>query len=276
MKKFFSAILAIGILFLSASAVLADGEDEVMSRWRGPKVDARVGAKQVFRPNGTISYRGDIVVYPIRLQDGKDIYSLGAGYKFNGWKGADQSIGERHLAKLALDWENENQRITISALYGRQSERYRRGDSWSNLVGGSFYYRWENNKKLWFFKAEAWGQFLGANEGASFIDIGGRLFIYNGKVLKPFVEANFSLGAPNKFASLSLGIGVTDKNEIFYAQLGPYFDLRKAGMFGFADIGIDLNNLVLAINRASAAAEVTEVPPTITVPVKQETKTPKE
>lgn len=278
MKKFFAVVMSIGIL-LSASAVLADEEETLMQQWRGPKVDAMVGAKQVFRPNGTLSYRGSIVIYPLRLQDGNDIYSLGVGYKFNGWKGANQSIGERHLAKLALDWENENQRLTLSALAGKQSERGRNWKNQKDLVGGGFYYRWQDNEKLWFFKAETWGQFLaasGGGENLAFIDIGGRLFIYNGKVLKPYVEANFSLGTKGKFASLSLGIGVTDKNEIFYAQVGPYFDLRKGGVFGFADIGIDLNNLAMAMYRASAEDEVTETPPA-QIPVKQqENDTPEE
>lgn len=281
MKKTVAVAVAVAMTMISfvSSVFAGDSEDKLMTGFRGPKVDSSAHVKQVFGPgsNGKVSYGAGITVYPLRYQGENGIFSVGPGYKLNGQKGYDQRVSERHLARLAIEWENENHRLNVSALAGRQSDRGRNWKNQYDLVGGSFYYRWQDNKKVWFFKAEVWGQFLDVTGGETnaFIDIGGRIFIYNGKVLKPFVEANFSIGTPGKFASASIGIGVTDKNEIFYVQIGPYFNLRKGGAFGFADAGIDLNNLVLAIGKANAADEVTETPPAQpTTPVQQETKAP--
>lgn len=246
------------------------------ARWFGrSKIDSMVGMKQNFGSGSTTSYRADITVYPYRWEAGDGLAGIGLGYKFNGWKGVEQSIGERHLGKLSFDWENRKYRFTLSALGGAMSER---GRNWKNsydLLGGGAYFR-SHNEGPWFPKTELWGQMLNASGGnglSELIDVGGRQFIYDAGAVKPYLEANLSLGLPKKHKNLGVQFGITDKKEIVYLSGGIGFNLLSGGAQGFADIGIDTSNLANALIKASEEDEVKEFAP---MPADQETQKEKE
>ena len=234
------------------------------ARWFGrSKIDSMVGMKQNFGSGSTTSYRADITVYPYRWEAGDGLAGIGLGYKFNGWKGVEQSIGERHLGKLSFDWENKKYRFTLSALGGAMSER---GRNWKNsydLLGGGAYFR-SNNEGPWFPKTELWGQMLHASGGSGLselVDVGGRQFIYDAGAVKPYLEANLSLGLPKKHQNLGVQFGITDKKEILYLSGGIGFNLLSGGAQGFADVGIDTSNLANALIKASEEDEVSEFAP---------------
>jgi hypothetical protein len=255
-------LLMVGFFFLFISPALADGQEEkILQRWFGPDLssfDANAGVKLVDKDN-KISYRGDVTIYLIRYKhDDGGLTRVGIGGKFNGWEGPSYSKGERYLAKLAIDHEKNGNRVKIYAVAGNQEDTWKNRTKHSNLVGGGFYIRSQNYEKMWFFKAEAWGQIL--SDGAqALVDVGGRLYIYNGKDFMPYAEANFSFGFNDKFANATIGIGLTYK-EMLFASIGPYIDLRRAAICGFADAGIDLNKVVEVIRKTNAAARVTEAP----------------
>lgn len=234
------------------------------ARWFGrSKIDSMIGAKQNFGSGSTTSYRADITIYPYRWEAGDGLAGVGPGYKFNGWKGVEQSKGERHLGKFSFDWENREYRFTLSALGGAMSER---GRNWKNsydLLGGGVYFR-SKNKGPWFPKTEFWGQVLHASGGSGLseiIDIGGRQFIYDTGTVKPYLEANLSLGLPKKYKTLGVQLGITDKKEILYVSGGVGFNLLQSGSWGFAEVGIDTSNLTNAIIKASEEDEVSEFAP---------------
>lgn len=245
-------------------------------RWFGrSKIDSMVGAKQNFGSGSTTSYRADITVYPYRWEAGDGLAGVGPGYKFNGWKGIEQSKGERHLGKFSFDWENREYRFTLSALGGAMSER---GRNWKNsydLLGGGVYFR-SKNKGPWFPKTEFWGQVLHASGGSGLselIDVGGRQFIYDAGAVKPYLEANLSLGLPKKYKTLGVQLGITDKKEILYVSGGVGLNLLQSGSWGFAEVGIDTSNLTNAIIKASEEDEVSEFAP---IPEQQQAQKEKE
>lgn len=251
--------------FLCVTSAFADGKDkEKLEKWAGiTRVDSFIGVKVIDKPGKNYSAHGNIIVYPWMWQgeDGPNL--LGVGYKGNYWE-SPSGHGERHLGQFAFrgyrDWGN----YRLALLGGVQNEDYGKSHPRYNLFGVGGYLSLnhkdlEGNKV--FPKTEFWAQALyadGRNKKSTtdgIIDIGGRQYLYEGN-FKPFLEANLSLGTPDKYASLSVGLGITDKNEIFFVQVGPQFDLNNGEEFTFINVGVDTSNLVSWLIKENAKEQV--------------------
>lgn len=266
MRKLMS-VLVVGFFFCVTSALFA-GDEEKMNSWNGVnRVDSFIGAKVVFNPDGnTTSAYGNIIIYPWAWPTEDGVNLLGVGYKVNYWD-SPSGYGQRHLGQIALRGYREWGDFRFSLLGGIQEESYGNSKPRYNLYGiGGFLSLNHNDSagKSYFPKTEIWFQALKADGQNSksttdgMIDVGGRQYFYEGFV-KPFIEANLSLGTWDKYASLGVGIGVTDRREILFLSVGPYFDLRHGGTFGFVNAGLDTSNLISAIIKHNARDQVQPV-----------------
>lgn len=255
-------------LFIVVSSASADGNDK-MSKWAGvSRVDSFVNLKVQDSKNST-SIGGNIIVYPWIWANENGANLLGVGYKANYW-GSDSGYGQRHLGQVAFRGYHSWGDYRLSALAGVQNESYGKSKPRYNLYGvgayTSLHHRDAEGKRN-FPKTEFWGQALwadGRNPKAttdSIIDIGGRQYLYEGWRLKPFIEANLSVGTSKKYANLGVGVGLTDKNEILYLSVGPNFDLQHGGNVTFVNAGLDTSNLVSTVIRYNAAKQVEKVNP---------------
>jgi hypothetical protein len=270
-KKIFLTILTMMIFLVSISLAFAGGnEREKMEKWAGvSRIDSFIGAKIVFDPKGNnTSYHGDIIVYPWMWANEEGANLLGVGYKGNYWE-SSSGHGQRHLGQLAYrsyrPWGN----FRFSILGGVQNEKYGTSEPRYNLygIGGflSLNHR-DSDGKNSFPKTELWAQALKAegqnskSTNDSIIDIGGRQYLHEGWFIKPYLEANLSIGTWDKYMSLGVGIGVTDKNEILFLSVGPQFDLKHGGVLTFVNAGLDTSNLVSTIIKNNAREQVKDAP----------------
>ena len=264
MKKL---IMFVVVFFLCVASAFA-GDEEKMNSWRGVnRVDSFIGVKEIFSPSGNrFSAYGNIIIYPWTSADGENLF--GAGYKGNYWE-SSAGHGERHLGQIATRGYREWGDFRVSILGGVQNESYGKNNSRYNLYGiGGFLSlnHKDSDGKNYFPKTEFWGQILKADgqnsksDTTGIIDVGGRQYLLHESFIKPFVEANLSLGTPDKYASLGVGIGITDRREILFLSAGPYWDLRHGGTFSFVNAGLDTSNLVSAIIKHNARNQVTEAP----------------
>lgn len=265
MRKSISVLVVVGFFFCALSA-LADGDKEKMSSWNGVnRVDSFIGAKVVFDPSGhRTSYHGNIIIYPWIWQVENGVNLLGVGYKGNYWE-SSSGDGQRHLGQIPLRGYREWGNFRFSLLGGVQDESYGARYNLYGIGGFLSLNHKDSTGKSSFPKTEFWAQVLkadGQNNKSTtdgIIDIGGRQYIYESFV-KPFLEANLSIGTPDKYASLGAGIGITDKREILFLSVGPYFDLRHGGAPTFINVGVDTSNLVSAIIKHNARDQVTDAP----------------
>lgn len=263
MKRLMCLLVVVGF-FLCSTSALGDGDKEKMEKWTGIHVDSFIGAKIVDTPGeNSHSAYGNIIIYPWAWTTEDGLNLAGIGYKANFWE-SPSGHGERHLGQLAFrgyrDWGN----YRLALLGGIQKEDYGRSHPRYNLFGIGGYLSL-NHKDLdgnkVFPKTEIWAQALyadGRNKKSTIdgiIDIGGRQYLYEGD-FKPFFEANLSIGTPDKYASLAVGLGITDKNEIFFIQVGPQFDLKNGEVFSFVNAGLDTSNLVSWLIRQEAKEQV--------------------
>jgi hypothetical protein len=274
MKKVFAAFLVIGILLFSSFA-FAEEYEEGMAKWQGVnRVDAFGGAKGVFTPKGTAgSVNAHVIVYPWLWQTENGINLLGVGFKMNYWD-SPGGYGQRPLGETALRIYREWGSARFSFLGGIQKERYGKSEPPYTLFGLGIYFSLNHNEE--FPKTEFWGQVLKANGGKmnGIIDVGGRQYLVKDGIIKPYIEANLSIGTPDNYASLGIAIGITDRREIFYLSAGPQLNLKSGGAFLFVNAGVSTSNAVDAAIRANEASGVVAV-----VPVdqkQQENDTPKE
>jgi len=269
MKKRWITITIILISIMVVSSAFADEIDKKMSKWAGvSRVDSFIGAKVVFDPDGNKnSAHGNLILYPWAWGDEESFNLLGVGYKGNYWE-SPSGHGQRHLGQFALrgyrDWGN----YRLALLGGVQNEDYGESHPRYNLYGIGGYLSL-NHKDLdgekAFPKTELWAQALKADGRNSqsttdgIIDVGGRQYLYEGD-FKPFLGADLSLGTPDKYASLGIGLGATDRNEILFLSVGPQLDLKKEGVFSFANAGLDTSNLISWIIREDAKKQVKKAP----------------
>ncbi len=269
MKKLMNVIV---ILLFIASSAFADGgnsDKDKLAKWSGvSKVDSFVGAKWKDTKNST-SAHGNIIVYPFAWVNENGANLLGVGYKGNYWD-SDTGYGQRHLGQIAFRGYHSWGDYRLSALAGTQKESYGKTQPRYNLygVGGYLALRHEDDwGRNSFPKTELWGQALWADGRNSksktdgIFDIGGRQYLHEGWWIKPYLQADLSIGTPGQYASLSLAVGLTDKYEILYLSVGPEFDLKHGGNFSFVNAGLDTSNLVSTVIRYNAAKQVEKVNP---------------
>lgn len=275
MKVYIVTVLAIGMLFASLSSALADGNEEAnMAKWSGVhRVEGFAGVKAVFTPKGTSTSVGvHVTVYPWKWATEDGVNLAGIGYKGNYWD-SPSGYGRRHLGELALRGYRPWGSYRFSLLGGIQDEKYGSSEPRHTLYGVGGYASLNHNGL--FPKTEIWAQVLKANGSRggktdAIIDVGGRQYLVKDATIKPYIEANLSVGVPDRYASLGVVAGITDRREIFYLAAGAQCDLQHGGCFPGANAGISTSNAVDAAIRSSEASKVTAVPPAPVV--KQETE----
>lgn len=267
MKKLI--VLVVVGFFLCVSFAFADGDKEKMNKWAGvSRVDSFIGAKEVFDSSGNrFSAYGNIIIYPWLWTSENGANLLGFGLKGNYWN-SSSGDGQRPLGQIAIRGYREWGDFRFSLLGGVQNEKYGTSEPRYNLygVGGFLSLNHRDSKgKNYFPKTEIWFQALKADGQNSksttdgIIDIGGRQYLHEGWFIKPYLEANLSIGTWDKYMSLGVAIGVTDKNEILFLSVGPQFDLKHGGALTFVNAGLDTSNLALAIIKYNARDQVQEV-----------------
>jgi hypothetical protein len=193
---------------------------------------------------------------------------VGLGAKGNYWENSS-GYGQRILGQIAFRGYRNWGDYRLALLGGTQDEVYGNSRPRYNLygIGGflSLNHR-DSEGKNSIPKTEFWVQALkadGQNSKSttdSIIDVGGRQYLHEGWFIKPFFEANLSMGTWDKYMSLGVGIGVTDKNEVLFLSVGPQFDLKHGGALTFINAGLDTSNLVSWIIRENAKDQVKDTP----------------
>lgn len=261
MKKLLSVFLAMGILFVCSLA--SAGDEEKMTKWQGvSRVEGWLGAKVVFDSNTKFSANGQVIFYPWLWESENGVNLLGLGAKANYWD-SSSGHGLRLLGEVAYENYRPWGKLRLSLLAGFQDEQYGKSNPRHTLYGVGAYTSLNHDGE--FPKTELWGQFLKADANRDgklngIIDVGGRQYFVKNAFLKPYFEANLSIGTPDNYASLGIGIGVTDRREIFYLSVGPQIDLKNGGSPLFINAGISTSNAVDATIRVHEASKVTKAP----------------
>jgi hypothetical protein len=261
MKKILAVFLAMGILLICSFARADD--EEGMAKWRGvQRIERWIGVKEVFDSKGNkFSANGQVIFYPWLWETENGVNLLGLGAKANYWD-SSSGHGLRLLGEGAYETYRSWGKLRLSLLAGFQDEEYGKSKPHHDLYGVGAYTSLGYNGE--FPKTELWAQYLWANGSkggklTGIIDIGGRQFFVKDGWIKPYFEANLSIGTPDNYLSLGIGIGITDRREIFYLSVGPQFDLRNGGSPLFVNVGVSTSNAVDVAIRANAAKKVIAV-----------------
>ena len=267
MKKITVVIVFLVTGILSVCSFAGADDRENMAKWAGiQRVEGWIGAKEVFDSNGNrFSANAQIIFYPIVWESEDGVNLLGLGAKGNYWS-SDDGHGFRALGQVDLEVYRRWGKLRAAILAGIQDEEYGKSKPHHDLFGAGIYSSLNHGGK--FPKTEFWGQYLWANASnggklTGILDVGGRQFLVKDGAIKPYIQADLSIGTPDNFANLGLAIGITDRNEIFYVSVGPEINLKK-GISGhpwtlFINAGLSTSNAVDTAIRKSAAKDVKPV-----------------
>ncbi len=249
-------------------------EEEKYVKWEG-RVEAFVGTGKVWDKNSHSKWNyADVTVYPFswETEEGRDY--LGFGGIYNRWYGKvteGRFSGKKELLKplkyKSFDYE-DNWDYSVEGSFGQYRNKYSSFDGKVenhekyNLYGGGLNYnnyaRQEAGENL-FPETQIWTFLYGtANRSVKttfegrpientdkriniMLDVGVRQFIYNFESIpiRTYAQVEFFGEIPrSKF--LNLGLGLSDKWKIFFAEAGMQIDLSRGNLLHLADLGIDV------------------------------------
>ncbi len=87
------------------------------------------------------------------------------------------------------------------------------------------------------------------------LSIGGRLFLYKGEYLRPYIEAGYFTEDPTTH-SLSFRLGVSDVEKIVFAGIGPNINLDHGTWALAGDVGVDIMRAIQVARSHHRKAEM--------------------
>lgn len=269
-------------------------EEEKYVKWQG-RLEAFADTGKVWDKDSHSKWNYlDVTAYYLSWETNKGRDYIGAGGIYNRWYGEvpdGRFSGKKELFKplkyKSFDYE-DNWDYSVEALIGRT-----RGDFISNdgkvknhqkrnLIGGGLNYNdyaRDEAGENWFAERQAWLFLLGAYNNSNvttfegrkvpntddpvnmLLNVGVRQFIYKFEdiPIRTYAQAEF-FGEIPRSKALNLGLGISDKWKIIFAEAGTQLNLNNGHFLKLADLGIDVgeakNVAIKAYRRSKVVSNI--------------------